>query len=116
MKNTHGEIKMQMGSREIETGRRFLGSIMGDHVKTAIGTKLQAGTYVGFCSLLAGTRSVPKFVPSFTFWTDEKVEPYRLEKAIEVLKGVFARKDRVWTDMDDRMMTYVQQIARTIEQ
>jgi len=115
MKNTHGEIRMKMGEQEIPTGRRFLGSIMGDHVKTAIGTKLQAGTYVGFCSLLAGTRSVPKFVPSFTFWTDEKVEPYRLEKAIEVLKGVFARKDRAWTEMDDELMRYVQRVAPEVE-
>jgi len=116
MKNTHGEIKLKMGTQEIETGRRFLGSIIGDHVKTAIGTKLQAGTYVGFCSLLAGTRTVPKFVPSFSFWTDEKVEPYRLEKAIEVLKGVFARKDRTWTAMDDQLMHYVQRVAPEVEQ
>jgi UDP-N-acetylglucosamine diphosphorylase / glucose-1-phosphate thymidylyltransferase / UDP-N-acetylgalactosamine diphosphorylase / glucosamine-1-phosphate N-acetyltransferase / galactosamine-1-phosphate N-acetyltransferase len=116
MKNTHGEINIQMGEKSIPTGRRFLGSLIGDHSKTSILTRLQSGTYIGFCSLLAGSTVAPKFIPSYTFWSDRKTEPYRLEKAIEVLQGVFGRRDRAWTEMDERMMHYIKEISPAVEQ
>ena len=53
LKNTYGEITMDMGSEKVPTGRRRLGALIGDHTKTAILTRLTAGTYVGFCSMLA---------------------------------------------------------------
>lgn len=116
MKNTHGEIHVRMGSRDIPTGRRFLGVLIGDHTKTSVLTRLQSGGYIGFCSLLAGSSIAPKFIPSFCFWSDDKVETYRLEKAISVIKGVFARRDRAWTPMDDMIMHYVKQQAPVVEQ
>ena len=115
MKNTHGEINVRMGSREISTGRRFLGVLIGDHCKTSKLTRLQSGGYVGFCSLLAGSSIVPKFIPSFSFWSDDKVETYRLDKAISVIKGVFARRDRSWTQMDEMIMRYVKEQAPAVE-
>lgn len=115
MKNTHGQINLNMRGREIPTGRRFLGALIGDHTKTSILTRLQSGTYIGFCSLLAGSSIAPKFVPSFTFWSDDKVETYRLEKAISVIQGVFARRDRKWTEMDDKIMRYVKEQASEVE-
>lgn len=115
LKNTYGEITFQRGSTETPTGRRFLGAVIGDHTKTAIGTKLVAGSYIGFCTSLATSGFVPKFVPSYTFLTDRGAEPYRLEQAIEVTKRVFARRDRPWTEVDQQMMHYVANAVKTVE-
>src|SRR5438874_1697689 len=38
LKSTYGEVSVQYGEREIPTGRQFFGSVIGDHVKTNIGT------------------------------------------------------------------------------
>lgn len=116
MKNTYGEINVETGRETRPTGRRFLGSIVGDHVKTGILTRMMAGTYVGFGCQLAGTGTVPKFVPSYSFWTDNKgMEPYDLAKATEVTKRAFARHHRDWTDIDESLMRYVAQVAPTVE-
>lgn len=116
MKNTYGEIQVETGRETRATGRRFLGSIVGDHVKTGILTRLMAGTYVGFGCQLAATGAVPKFVPSFTFLTDKKgMEAYDLEKATEVTKRAFARHHREWTGVDGDLMRYVARIAPTVE-
>ncbi|HEX4796873.1 MAG TPA: putative sugar nucleotidyl transferase [Humisphaera sp.] len=111
LKNTYGEISLKTAARELSSGWRFLGSFLGDHAKTAIQTRLMAGTYVGFGSMLAGSGPAPRFVPSYTFWTDKGMEPYRLDKAIEVAKRVFARRDRGWTDLDQQMMHYIAEEA-----
>ena len=73
------------------------------------------GTYVGFCSMLADSGAPPRFVPSYTFWTEKGAEPYRLDKAVEVTKRVFARRDRGWTQTDEGLMRYVAQAAPPVE-
>jgi UDP-N-acetylglucosamine diphosphorylase/glucosamine-1-phosphate N-acetyltransferase len=115
MKNTYGEIEMFAGGQTVDTGRRFLGSVLGDHVKTGIHTKLTAGTYVGFGSSVAISGTVPKVVPSFTFMTDTTTEPYRLDKAAEVMGQAFARRGRSWTAEDDALNHSVAEAAKEIE-
>jgi UDP-N-acetylglucosamine diphosphorylase/glucosamine-1-phosphate N-acetyltransferase len=115
LKNTYGPIKMRIGPREIATDRRFLGSMIGDHTKTAIGTRLMTGSYVGYCCLLAGSTLPPKFVPSFTFWTDNGAEKYRLEKAREVMGQVLGRRGKTWTQQDQEMLLYAAATASEVE-
>ncbi len=111
LKNTYGPMRMQMGNRQIETGKQFLGSIIGDHTKTAIGTRLMGGTYLGYCCLLASSQLPPKFVPSFTYLTDKGSEPYLPQKARQVMAQVFARRKRTWTEEDEKLVDYVQETA-----
>ena len=115
LKNTYGEVNMSIAGQTIHTGRRFLGSLIGDHVKTAIGTRLMAGTYLGYGSSVAVTGPVPKDVPSFTFLTDKGPEPYRLDKAAEVMSQVFGRRGRAWTPDDEALNRYVAETAKTVE-
>jgi UDP-N-acetylglucosamine diphosphorylase/glucosamine-1-phosphate N-acetyltransferase len=115
LKNTYGNIGMQLGGGEIDTGRKFLGSIIGDHTKTAIGTRFMSGSYVGFCSMIATSSHAPRFTPSFRFCTDRGSEAYRLEKAFEVARAMFARRSRDWTAEDEALMRYVAYAARRAE-
>jgi UDP-N-acetylglucosamine diphosphorylase/glucosamine-1-phosphate N-acetyltransferase len=115
LKNTYGEISIQTPAGPVRTGRRTLGSLIGDHVKTGIGTRLNAGSYVGFGSMLALSGIAPKFVPSFSFNTDAGAQPYELAKAIEVMKTVFARRNRGWDEMDESIVRYVAQAAPLVE-
>jgi hypothetical protein len=115
MKNTYGEINVQMGKESRATGRHFLGAIVGDHVKTGILTRMMAGTYLGFGSQLSSSGIAPKFVPSFSFWTDKGLDPYRLEKFSEVSSRAFARHDRKWTDVDENLMRYAAKMAPIVE-
>jgi UDP-N-acetylglucosamine diphosphorylase/glucosamine-1-phosphate N-acetyltransferase len=115
LKNTYGEITMDMGREKVATGRRRLGALIGDHTKTAVLTRLMTGTYVGFCSMIATTAAPPRFVPSYSFLTDESAESYQLEKAIEVTRRVFSRRDRGWTGTDEAIMRYVAEAAPKVE-
>src|SRR5258706_13216854 len=111
LKNTYDEISVQTPQGMVKTGRRFLGALIGDHAKTAIGTRLTAGSYIGFSSMLAISHIAPKFIPSFTFNTDSGSQPYRLDKAIEVMKAVFDRRNRSWDMDDEQVVRYVARIA-----
>jgi UDP-N-acetylglucosamine diphosphorylase/glucosamine-1-phosphate N-acetyltransferase len=115
LKNTYGHIGMYLNGNEIDTGRQFLGSIIGDHTKTAIGTRFMSGSYAGYCSMIATSAHAPRFTPSFSFLTDQGTEPYRLEKAFEVARAVFARRGQPWTDGDKALMRYAAAAAKNAE-
>lgn len=115
LKNTYGQISMKIGLREIPTGRIFMGSVIGDYTKTAIGTRLMSGTYIGTSSMVACSRHAPRFVGSFQFLTDEKQETYQFHKAVEVASRVFARRKRAWSGVDESLLLYAQEIATTCE-
>lgn len=66
LKNTYGEIRLEPAGDRIETGRQFLGSLIGDHAKTAIGTMLSTGTIIGAGANVFGG-AVPKWVPPFAW-------------------------------------------------
>jgi UDP-N-acetylglucosamine diphosphorylase/glucosamine-1-phosphate N-acetyltransferase len=67
LKNTYGPIRLEADGARIETGRTFLGSLIGDHAKTAIGTMLPTGTIIGAGANVFGDSSVPKHVLPFAW-------------------------------------------------
>lgn len=69
LKNTYGPVRLRLPSGTVETGRQFLGSLIADHAKTAIGTQLDTGTVVGLGANIFGATRPPKQVPPFA-WGD----------------------------------------------
>jgi hypothetical protein len=51
----------------------FLGSLIGDHAKTAIGTLLGAGTVVGAGASLFGDVRAPKYTAPFSWGGAERM-------------------------------------------
>jgi UDP-N-acetylglucosamine diphosphorylase/glucosamine-1-phosphate N-acetyltransferase len=115
LKNTYGPIKLRIGTKEFETGRRNLGSLIGDHSKTGIGTRLMTGSYVGYSSMSATSGLPPTFIPSFRFITDRGAEEYRVEKILEVMKAVYARRNKLPQPADEAMVRYAREAAREVE-
>jgi hypothetical protein len=115
IKATLGQIDVKIGKQKIPTGRRTMGSIIGDHTKTSINTRFSPGCYVGYFSILAGAGLVPNFVPSFSFWADEGVKPIDAEKGLEIAQRTMERRDRQWTDLDDAVHKYARSAAEHVE-
>lgn len=66
LKNTYGDVRLEVGGERIETGRQFLGSLIADHAKTAIGSMLGTGTIIGAGANIFGG-AAPKWVPPFAW-------------------------------------------------
>ena len=92
--NTYGEIKAQSGPDATvqKTGLTFFGAIVGDHVKTAIGTRLMTGSVIGTGSMIALSAHAPSAIGRFAWITDEGTRTYRMEKFLEVMGAVMGRR------------------------
>jgi UDP-N-acetylglucosamine diphosphorylase/glucosamine-1-phosphate N-acetyltransferase len=115
LKNTYGTVRVHLNGVGVETGQQFVGSIIGDHAKTGIGTVLPTGCVVGVAANIFTHRSVPKFVPSFAWLTDDGLAAYRVEKAVSLAATVMARRDQWLSDADRRLLEAVAVQAREIE-
>lgn len=93
--NTYTEIVAQAapGERRENTGEVFFGAVIGDHVKTAICTRLMTGSVLHIGSMFARTRPVSGCVPPFTWATDEGERFYRLSKFVDVMRTVMGRRE-----------------------
>ena len=67
LKNTYGPIRLDVAGTTIDTGRQFLGTLFGDHCKTAIGSMLSTGAAVGVGANVFDYSSAPKYVPPFAW-------------------------------------------------
>ena len=76
----------------IETGRLNLGTLFGDHAKTAIGTMLATGTVVSAGANVFGAPTPPKYVPPFA-WGCDGEERVTEEGFLRVAERVMARRD-----------------------
>lgn len=113
LKNNYSKIRVTLSGREINTGLQFLGPMIGDHTKTAIGTTINTGTVVGFACNLFGSGFPDKYIPSFTWVGSKANQTYDLEKAIETAKVVMARRKVNFDAHDEKLFRTVFDLTRS---
>lgn len=107
LKNNYGNVRMWNAGRHRDTGRRFLGLVMGDHTKTGINAVFNTGTVVGFNCNLYSSEMPDAFVPSFSWGHGREVVPYDLEKAMQTAAAAMARRGVAFTDAHGRLFARV---------
>jgi UDP-N-acetylglucosamine diphosphorylase/glucosamine-1-phosphate N-acetyltransferase len=106
LKNDYSKVTVVLdGKKSVNTGSTKVGSLIGDHAKTSIGTLLNTGAYVG-CMSMAVTdgKPIPKFLPSFTWYLDGSIGEGRgKQKLYETAKIAKGRRNCEWTAIEERM-------------
>ena len=92
--NTYAEViaRATPESARERTGLVFLGAIIGDHVKTAIGTRIMTGSVLGTGLMIACTQPPPTTLGAFTWLTDAGGRAYRVDKFMDVARQVMSRR------------------------
>ncbi len=96
LKNTYGKVRVQLGPGEEpqDTGRVFQGPIVGDYVRTAIGSRLLTGSCLATGTMLALSGYAPKGSRPFGFYTDQTPDGagHDPDKFLAVAKAMMARR------------------------
>jgi UDP-N-acetylglucosamine diphosphorylase/glucosamine-1-phosphate N-acetyltransferase len=91
LKNTYGAIHLDVGGARIDTDRQNLGSLFGDHAKTAIGTLLATGTTIGVGCNVFGVTRPPRYLPPFAWGPEGGVT--RKDGFLSVAERVLPRRN-----------------------
>jgi UDP-N-acetylglucosamine diphosphorylase/glucosamine-1-phosphate N-acetyltransferase len=104
LKNDYSNVRINIEGEEIETKSLFVGLLMGDHSKSAIGTQFNTGTVVGVSSNIFCSGFPPKWIPNFSWCGPNGIEKYRMEKALEVAKIVMARRKKEISEEEETFL------------
>lgn len=106
LKNTYGPIRIQLDPHHepIDTGLTHQGPVLGDMVRTAIGTRIPTGGCVDLASSLALSAIAPKYTPPFTWATDAGTEPHDLERFLRAMRMAMARRGEELDDDEAQLL------------
>lgn len=92
--NTYGEVKAAAtpGGEPEGTGEQFLGCVLGDHVKTAICTRIMTGAVAHTGAMFAAGSPMSGCVRPFAWITDRGEQTYDADKFVEVARSVMNRR------------------------
>ncbi len=109
LKNSYDKVKVWSypENKFIRTGLQFCGLIMGDHSKAGISTMINTGTVVGVGCNLHGAGFPRQFVPSFSDGGAQGYKVNQLKSVFSTAVQVMARRGKVLTDEDQRILTVV---------
>lgn len=100
LKNDYSNVSVMLdGKRSIDTGSTKVGSLIGDHTKTSIGTLLNTGSYVGAMAIIMATgKPLPKHIPSFAWYIEGNVtKGFGKSSLYETAKKAMSRRRCEWS-------------------
>ncbi|MFQ5836188.1 MAG: glucose-1-phosphate thymidylyltransferase, partial [bacterium] len=97
-------IKVPLQGGLIDTKDIKVGSFIGDHTKTGIGTLLDTGCVIGVACNIFGGGTTPKFIPSFSWGGEAGFVENELDKVIEVARLIMERRGVKQTEADRELL------------
>ena len=114
LKNDYSTVSITLeGQGAINTGSTKVGSFIGDHTKTSIGTLLNTGCYIGAMAIIMATgKPLPKFIPSFAWFVEGVVtKGFGRSGLYETAKVAMSRRGREWTAAEQAMWDAIFQMT-----
>ncbi|MFN2571210.1 MAG: hypothetical protein ABR537_06300 [Gemmatimonadales bacterium] len=103
LKSTYGPVRLDVSGTRLETGHQFLGSLFGDHAKTAIGTLFDAGSVIGAGASVFDDVRAPKYIAPFA-WGGSASEQMTQQKFLAIVERVLPRRH---VEVSDAMRSYL---------
>ncbi len=111
--NTYAEVnaRAHKDSKMERTGQTFLGVTMGDHTKTAIGTRIMTGAIVGTGVMYAAAQAMTGTITAFAWITDGGEKSFRLGKFVDISLTVMGRRGIKQSQAYSRRLTILHEQA-----
>lgn len=109
LKNNYEEVKLwNYTNKKFElTGLQFCGLMMGDHSKCGINTMFNTGTVVGINASIFGAGFQRNFIPSFMWGGTSGYTTYDFNKALDVAKRVYKRRNLDFNKTEEDILKHV---------
>ncbi|MCX5642800.1 MAG: putative sugar nucleotidyl transferase [Candidatus Omnitrophica bacterium] len=116
LKNDYSTVSVKVGGALQDTGEMKVGSFIGDHTKTSIGTLMNTGTVVGImCNILGVGALLPKHLPSFAWFIEGKVmKGFGLQNLLQTAKAAMARRKKELLPEEETLLGQIFETTREI--
>jgi UDP-N-acetylglucosamine diphosphorylase/glucosamine-1-phosphate N-acetyltransferase len=113
LKNDYSKVSVVMNGKTRDTGSNKVGSFIGDHVKTSIGTLLNTGSVVGTMAVLVATGApLPKTIPPFAWYMNGLIgKGFGLTALLDTARVAMSRRKVEMQDEDERLLRHVYELT-----
>jgi len=114
LKNDYTSVSVMMGGKTIDTHSTKVGSFIGDHVKTSIGTLLNTGSILGTMAVCVATGApLPKTIPPFGWFLNGVVSKgFGLTALLKTAKTAMSRRKIEFTDDDEKLLRHLFELTK----
>jgi len=107
-------VEVRIGKTMYDTGNTKVGSFIGDHTKTSIGTLLNTGSTIGvMCLLMASGTPLPKYIPSFAWFLNGRFSPGAgFKSLLKTAHAAVARRKCTLTEEDAVLLKTVYDMTK----
>ncbi len=100
LKNNYSNVSVKWNGELLNTESIFFGSVIGEHVKTSIGTNLNTGTIVEMGSNVVSQTFPPRHIPSFSFFYNGKVSKISFEDFKDTASKAMLRRNMDFSSVE----------------
>ncbi|MCK4261504.1 hypothetical protein KAX00_00180 [bacterium] len=114
LKNDYSNVSVMVKGKPVDTGSIKVGSFIGDHTKTSIGTSLNTGAHIGaLCIIVSSGGVLPKYIPSGSWFINNSVtKGFGFKKLLETAEKAMGRRKVQFTEEDTRLLKKVYEVAK----
>lgn len=114
LKNDYSNVSVYINGKLVDTGELKVGSFIGDHTKTSIGTLFNTGTNVGLMCNITANNILPKYFPSFVWFINGKfMKGYGIEYSLNTAKISMERRNRVLLPEEEEAIRKVYEMTES---
>ncbi|MCM8784670.1 MAG: hypothetical protein NC827_00235 [Candidatus Omnitrophica bacterium] len=114
LKNDYSNVSVYLNGKPVDTGQLKVGSFIGDHTKTSIGTLFNTGTIVGIMCNITANNILPKYFPSFIWFVNGKfMKGYGLESSLETVRISMKRRNRELLKEEEAAIRNIYEMTET---
>lgn len=105
LKFDYSNVRVPLAGDLIETGRKKVGSFIGDHTKTAVNSLFDTGSSIGVMAIvLPDGDLIPRHVPSFSrYWRGGVVEGWPVDKLFDIARTAMSRREMEFTSAQEML-------------
>ena len=114
LKNDYSAVSVYIKGDFMDSGSAKVGSFIGDHTKTSIGTLLNTGSVVGvMCNVIGSGGVLPKFIPSCCWFMNNKVtKGYGFKMLVQTAKAAMSRRGKEMSEAECELLEYVRDVTK----
>ena len=104
LKNNYSSISVKWDGKLIDTESIFFGSIIGEHVKTAIGTNLNTGTVIELGCNIVSQSFPPRHIAAFSLFYKNKSMKIQFDNFCDTAEKAMQRRNRSLSSSDKSVL------------
>ena len=109
LKNNYSSVSVKWNGDLVDTESIFFGAVIGEHVKTSIGTNLNTATVIEMGSNVVSQSFPPRHIPAFSLFYKDKLMKIKFDDFCDTVEKAMKRRDKTLSSSEKEVLssTYI---------